>query len=306
MSFDITMQSIFIGGLEIRFYSLMILSGLLVGVVIGQREARRLGEDPEHVVNIAVIGAILALIGARMYHVLDRDQWPYYRDNPGQIVAIWNGGIGIFGAIAGAAVGLLVYVWWVNRSARLNRRPSSRMNVLRWFDIGAPSFLIGQAIGRWGNFFNEELFGPPTDLPWGIPIDVANRPLQYAADTHFHPLFFYESVLSLIGVVVLLYVARRFAQRIVVGDIFFLYFAWYGVERFVLEFLRTDNWKYGAVPMAQIVGVIFVVSAIALIVLRHRMAHDSGDAPGAEDTDGAPSRSTLRRRRRRTESEQDG
>ena len=113
MSFDITMQSIFLGSLEIRFYSLMILSGILAGVIIGQREARRLGEDPSHIVNIAVVGAIFALIGARIYHVLDRDQWPYYRDNPGQIIAIWNGGIGIFGAIAGAAVGLAVYIWWV-------------------------------------------------------------------------------------------------------------------------------------------------------------------------------------------------
>ena len=180
--FEISMQGISIGPLEIRFYSLMILSGIGVGVVIAQREAKRYGEDPTHVINITVIGAILAIVGARAYHVLDRDQWPYYAANPGDIIKVWNGGIGIFGAIAGAAIGLIIYVWWVNSSGRArDGRRAQRIGVLRWLDIGAPAFLIGQAVGRWGNFFNEELFGPPTDLPWGIPIDLINRPPEYIA-----------------------------------------------------------------------------------------------------------------------------
>ena len=302
MSFDISMEAISIGALDIRFYSLMILSGILAGVFIGQREANRLGEDPEHIVNIAVVGAIFALVGARTYHVID--QWnEVYSDRPQDVIAIWNGGIGIFGALAGSIVGLAAYVWWANSKAR-KRRGARPMRLLLWLDIGAPAFLIGQAVGRWGNFFNEELFGPPTDLPWGIPIDVANRPAQYLSDTHFHPLFFYESMLSLMGVAAMLYLARRFAHRIIIGDIFLFYFIWYGSERFALEFLRTDNWKVGAIPMAHVVTVLFIAAASIILILRHQRARGgAGDSPGVER---APSRATQRRRRRRPESGSSG
>lgn len=306
MTFDLSMQGISIGALEIRFYSLLILSGIGVGVVIAQREARRYGEDPAHVINITAIGAVLAIVGARAYHVLDRDQWPYYSANPADIIKVWNGGIGIFGAIAGAALGLILYVWWVNSTARARSGSrAKRIRVLRWLDIGAPAFLVGQAVGRWGNFFNQELFGPPTDLPWGIPIAVANRPIEYIADTHFHPLFLYESLLSLLGVVVLLYVARRLSSWLVVGDILLFYFMWYGAERFALEFLRTDNWKFGAVPMAQIIGVLGIVTAVVVMIWRHRRQradHPSDDGRSEPELKGQ-SRAAMRRRRRRTGSE---
>lgn len=296
---EFTFQSLFIGSLEIRWYSVMILSGLLVGLLLAQREAKRLGEDPDHAVNIAVIGAIFALVGARIYHVLDRDQWPYYSQNPGEIIQIWNGGIGIFGAIAGAALGLIAYVWWVNRRARKPRSGVKQMSILRWFDIGAPAFLLGQAIGRWGNLFNQELYGPPTDLPWGIPISEANRPVEHLAETHFHPLFFYESFLSFLGVVVLLFVARRFAHRLRMGDILLLYFVWYPAERSALEFLRSDNWKVGAVPMAQIVGAVLIVVAVAAMRFWKRppMAVPGDDGSGPAATGG--SHSSQRRQRRR-------
>lgn len=300
------MQGISIGFLDVRFYSLLILSGIGVGVVIAQREAKRYGENPEHVINITVIGTILAIVGARAYHVLDRDQWPYYAANPTDIIKVWNGGIGIFGAIVGAVLGLVIYVWWANSTGRAgNGRRGQQISVLRWLDIGAPAFLIGQAVGRWGNFFNEELFGPPTDLPWGIPISRANRPIEYIADTHFHPLFLYESLLSLLGVVFLLYVARRLSSRLVVGDILFLYLIWYSMERFALEFLRIDNWQFGDVPTAQIIGVSLTVAASGVIIWRHRL-NDSA-LPSNRQPDGEPgrsqSRTTLRRRRRRTGSE---
>lgn len=303
------MQGISIGFLEIRFYSLMILTGIGAGVVIAQIEAKRYGEDPTHVMNITVIGSILAIIGARAYHVLDRDQWPYYSANPGDIIKVWNGGIGIFGAIAGAALGLIIYVWWVNRSASLSSgRRAQPIRTLRWLDIGAPAFIIGQAVGRWGNFFNEELFGPPTDLPWGIPISQANRPIEYITETHFHPLFLYESLLSLLGLVVLLYVARRMSSWLVVGDILLFYLMWYSAERFVLEFLRIDNWKFGALPTAQIIGVLLTVAAISVMVWRHRQARasESNDGPGGDSEQHAQSRTAQRRQRRRTGSETGG
>ncbi len=303
MTFDISFQQITVGPLEIRFYSLLILSGLLAGVVLAQREAKRLQEDPTHVVNIAVVGSMMALVGARLYHVFDQDQWPYYRQNPGEIIAIWNGGIGIFGAIAGAALGLVLYVWWINSQARNKRRGPKPIGYLRWLDIGAPAFLLGQGIGRWGNLFNQELFGPPTDLPWGIPINVAFRPAEYIDATRFHPLFFYESLLSLAGVAVLLLVARRLAHRLRTGDLLLLYFIWYPAERFVLEFLRIGNWKFGAVPTAQIVGVVLITAAVGLLVLNHRRSREvrqEDETQAAAENQGT-SRGAQRRQRRRIE-----
>lgn len=308
MTFDITQEGITIGSLVVRFYSLMILSGIGVGVFIAQREARRYGDEPDHVVNIAVIGAFCAIIGARIYHVVDSNEWPYYSANPGEIIKVWNGGIGIFGGLAGAIVGLVLYIWWVNRS-RTGRRGAPRLRVMRWLDIGAPAFLVGQAVGRWGNFFNQELYGPPTDLPWGIPIDEAHRSAQYALETHFHPLFLYESILSAIGVGVLLYLGRRFARRMLVGDMLLLYFIWYGAERFALEFLREGNWVVGAIPTAQIVGIIFVLGSVGLLVWRHKRAHlpDSPTLGGGDDPEQhQSSRGAERRRRRRSESQSNG
>jgi phosphatidylglycerol:prolipoprotein diacylglycerol transferase len=301
MTFDITMQGISIGALEVRFYSLMILSGIGVGIFIAQREARRYGEEPDHVVSLAVIGALFAIVGARIYHVLDRNEWPYYSSNPGEIIKVWNGGIGIFGGLAGAIFGLVLYIWWVNRS-RSEHHGLPRMRVLRWLDIGAPAFLVGQAVGRWGNFFNQELFGPPTDLPWGIPIDEVHRPIAYLSETHFHPLFLYESILSAIGVAVILYVGRRFATRLIVGDILLLYFIWYGAERFWLEFLRDGNWKVGAIPAAQIVGIVFVGLSVGLLAWRHTRKHTTV-LPRDDSQPKGLSHSAERRRRRRSESQ---
>ena len=312
MTFDLEPEGITIGAIQVRFYSLMILSGAVAGILLARAEARRLGESMEHVVNIAAIGAVLGLVGARLYHVLDQQNWPFYQANPEKIIAVWNGGIGIFGAVAGALVGLLLYAYW------------KRLPVARWLDIGAPAFLLGQAIGRWGNFFNQELFGPPTNLPWGIPIDVLNRPFQYQDASRFHPLFLYESLLSLIGVAVLVYIARRFGPhmeevvdaqgrpvlkdgvpvrrlvwrggwRLLPGDVILLYFVWYPAERFGLEFLRITPWTTGGVPMAQWISGGLIFLAIGLLVWRHVRTPSDEDADQASQR----SRAALRRQRRR-------
>jgi phosphatidylglycerol:prolipoprotein diacylglycerol transferase len=276
----------------------LIVSGLLAGLLLAQREARRLREDPEHASNIALLGAVFGIIGARIYHVLDRNEWPYYAANPGKIFAVWEGGIGIYGALTGAVVALVGYLWWVNR--RAVARGEARLSVLRWLDIGAPAFLLGQAVGRWGNYFNHELFGPPTDLPWGIFIPLVNRPAEHLGATHFHPLFLYESLLSFAGVFVLLWVARRFAHRLRMGDIFLLYIVWYPAERFVLEFLRSGNWKVGALPMAQLIGVVAVTVALVLIWRwRSRPAMSTVRVQTDEQSARGPSRGTRRRRQAR-------
>ena len=303
MTFSIEMQGITIGALQLRFYSLMILLGMLAGIYLARRLVRRIGENPEHVVNIAVFGAVLGLVGARLYHVLDQRNWDYYQANPGQILAIWNGGIGIFGATAGALLALGLYAYW------------KRLDPLRWLDIGAPGFLLGQAIGRWGNFFNQELFGGPSDLPWAIPIRPENRPSDYLDVERFHPLFLYESLLSFFGVLMLVWLLWRYGPRLVEasgvrrlawpsprrlrpGDVLLLYFLWYPAERFALEFLRISPWQQGGVPMAQWVSGALFLTALGLLVWRHRRPWEVEAVPGGES---GRSRAAMRRQQRRAE-----
>ena len=305
MDFDITFRGLILFGLEIRYYSLAILAGLLAGIVLAQFEAKRLGENPDHVLNIAVLGVVFGLIGARLYHVIDL--WSFYSENPGQIFVLRAGGIGIFGAIAGAAGALVLYVWWVNRRARAGR--GQRIRSLRWFDIGAPAFLLGQAVGRWGNFFNKELYGPETSLPWGIPVGPEHHfPWDSGAAAYFHPLFLYESLLSFLGVIVLLWVGRRFGNSLRQGDLLFLYFIWYALERSALEFMRIDNWKVGDVPVAHLVSAVMIVVALLALFLWRRPPYLASGREDARRADTRPveqpaarSRSAERRARRRTQ-----
>ena len=146
---------------------------------------------------------------------------------------------------------------------------------------------------------------PATGLPWGIPIDEAHRPLGQLSETHFHPLFLYESILSAVGVVVLMYLGRRFVRRLIVGDMLLLYFIWYGAERFGLEFLRIGNWKVGAIPTAQIVGILLIALGVGLLFWRHRRKH-SQEVQSDESSKRERSRAMERRRRRRTEPRIDG
>ena len=259
-----------LGPLTIRWYGLLLVSGAFVGAYVAALEAQRRGENPDHAWNILTPALIAGIIGARLYHVFSTPAgctatvmgcgWPWYSQHPEYIVQVWRGGLGIYGGIAGGLLVILGYVWW------------NGLNLCRWLDFAAPALLIGQAIGRWGNFVNQELYGPPTTLPWGIPIDTAHRLSQYAQlppETRFHPLFLYESLWNLIGFGLLLLISRRGQRWLKEGDLALLYVLWYPLGRLWIEALRPDAWRLAGLPTAQLISLALIVIAIGGLMVRH-------------------------------------
>lgn len=277
-----------IGPIPVYWYGIGYAIGLAVAYQVLVKLARRAGEDPEVVGNAMIVVAIAALIGGRLYHVID--QWALYQDDLLKIVLPPYTGLGVYGGIATGLVAVVAYT-------RINRLP-----FWRWADIIAPALFAMQGVARWGNFFNQELYGPPTTLPWGIPIDCAHRIATYACPPgsdptailaeRFHPLFLYESLSGVLGAVVLIWIGFRLRDRLRPGDLILTFFIWYGLVRFGLEFLRQENWTFFGAPTAQVVSVLFVVPALVTLAWRHRPMHPDDDPPSrpAEATWGAPGR----------------
>ncbi len=259
-----------IGPISVFWYGICYAVGLAFAGWIIHREATWRGLRVDLLPNGMIVVAIAAVIGGRLYHVIDR--WDLYRDNPINVVLPPYTGLGAYGGIIlGTIVGIL-YIRW-------RREP-----VLGWADAIAPGLFAMQAVARWGNFFNQELYGPPMSLPWGIPIECVHRIPAYPCaelpfeTTRFHPLFLYESLSGLIGMLVLIWLGRRFASRLRRGDLLLVFFIWYGAVRFALETLRENNWTFFGIPTAQLVAGAFIVGALAILLYRHR-PRALGDAP---------------------------
>ena len=251
-----------IGPLPLYWYGIAYAVGLAGAYWIMTRQARRFGENAELLGNGLIIVGVAALVGGRLYHVID--QWHLYANDPLKIVLPPYSGLGVFG---GFVTGGLAFLFLVRRY---------RVSAWRWADIVAPGIFIMQAAGRWGNFFNQELYGPPTNLPWGIAIDCAHRVVPYACDTyplattHFQPLFLYESTSALIGAATLIWLSSRPRPRLRVGDLGAIMLIWVGAVRFLLEFLRLDNWRLADIPTAQIFGAGFVIVGPVMLWIRRR------------------------------------
>jgi len=242
-----------LGPFSIAYYGIMITSAVIAATILSHIEAKRRGLDTDHVLKLVLFVLPLGMIGARLYHVIDL--WSYYSKHPALIFG--GAGLGIFGALVGGVIGLIIYTRW------------QKLSTLQWLDILAPGIILAQAIGRWGNFFNQELYGYPTDLPWGIYIDPIHRLPGFENYTHFHPLFLYEFLWNVLGCIFLLVVGRKLKERLLNGDIICLYAIWYSIGRFYLEGLKIGVWELGGIPTARwITGIAFVVS-IAVIIYRH-------------------------------------
>lgn len=229
--------------------------------------------NPDHVWSGLVWCLILAVVGARLYHVLTpspsmaqvgiTSPWDYFR-NPLQMINLRSGGLGIYGGIAGGALGLLIFTY------------RNRLSAMAWADLGVIGVALGQFVGRWGNFFNQELYGQPTDVPWALWIDPVYRLPGYTEFSRFHPAFLYESLWNLMVFVVLLTLERRYRERLFTGDLMATYLILYAIGRTLLETVRLDSRTVvigdvsTGVPIATLVSIVIAVVMGAWIVVRHQ------------------------------------
>jgi phosphatidylglycerol:prolipoprotein diacylglycerol transferase len=232
-----------VGNFAIRWYGLLIASAVLIGVNLSQYLAKKREIDPELIADFAIWGVVAAIPCARIYYVLF--QWQSYANRPEDIIAIWKGGIAIHGAILGGVLAGLIF-------SKLNR-----LSFWQLADLMTPALILGQAIGRWGNFFNSEAFGAPTDVPWKLYIPLENRPYAVANYEYFHPTFLYESLWNLGTLGILLYLffwGISNGDRLKVGTIFLVYWIVYSSGRLWIEGLRMDSLMIGGIKMAQLVS----------------------------------------------------
>ena len=247
------------------FYGILIVIGAVLGAWLAAREAKRRGHDPEIVWDLLIYLMIGGVIGARLWHIFTPSPssgltTAWYFSHPLDMLAIWRGGLGIPGAVIGGAAVLLVY------SRKMG------LSFSEWADIIAPSLALGQAVGRWGNYFNQELYGAPTNLPWKIFIEPAKRLGGYSDVEYFHPLFLYESIWNFANMFFLLWISRRFADRLKSGDIFLVYLVTYPVGRFFLDFLRLDASMVGGLNINQTIMAVVALCSAGALYLRHRKA----------------------------------
>ncbi len=260
------------GPFAIHWYGLLIVTGALLGAYVATLQAKLWKENPELVWDLLTIVLIFGIVGARLYHVFSRPSggfvgWPYYKQHPIEIIAFWHGGfqgLGIYGAIIGGFIGLLIFALW------------RKINVWRWVDIAAPGLLVGQILGRFGNYVNQELYGPPTTLPWGIKIDAAHRYGAFTnlakypvATTRFHPTFLYEATWNFIGLLLFLYFTRKLLPKLREGDVFFAYLIWYPLGRLWVETFRPDAWTIDGIATAQIFSIIGIIIGVVGLLIRH-------------------------------------
>ena len=247
-----------VGPIALSYHGLLLALGIAVGTWLTGRELARRGYDGALALGSLFFVVPLGVVGGRLYLVATESH--RYTNNPfPKVLEVYEGGLGIYGAIAGGFLGLLLFSWYRG------------INAPTFADAAAPGLALGQAIGRWGNYFNQELFGRPSDLPWAIYIAPQNRPPQYADATSFHPTFLYEAIWDVLVCLVLLWVSRRFSGRLKAGDVFMLYVSLYSVGRFFVETLRVDQAFLigGSVRGNLLVSGVLALGFALLLLLRH-------------------------------------
>ena len=244
-----------IGPLQIHWYGLLIAVGLLLAVIYGCRRSKAFGVTDNDLIDGVLYIVPFAVLCARAYYCIF--QWDAYADNPISVLYIWEGGLAIYGGVIGAAIGIVIY--------SLIKRTKVKLTAV--LDITALGFLIGQSIGRWGNFFNREAFGAETTsfLRMGLLNKISGKV------TYYHPTFFYESVWNLCGFVLLHFLSKK---RKYDGQIALGYVAWYGLGRAMIEGLRTDSLYLGPIRVSQLLAAVSCVAAVTVLIIMAFSKHD--------------------------------
>ena len=268
-----SVSALSIGPLTIRLYALCIITGIAVAIWIGRRRYSNLGGNPDDVSEVAIWAVPFGIIGGRIYHVISSPQQYFGANgNPADALRIWQGGLGIWGAISLGAVGAYIYF----------KTHKTTLSFAKLLDSLAPGVIIAQAIGRIGNYFNQEVFGKPTTLPWAIEIEAKNRPDGYEAITTFHPTFFYE-LLWCLFIAYLLIKLPGFLKSVArnSGDIFALYVAGYTAGRLWIEALRIDEANYILGLRLNIWVSVIVFTAAAIYLYSSNRRGNTSDKPVA-------------------------
>ncbi len=255
-------DTIDLGFFSIKWYGLLIAIGVLLAILNGLKRADEFGINPDKMIDVALLTIPVAFIGARLYYVFFSESRADYFADPVSILKVWEGGLGIYG-------GIIVAFVFGPLMCKLKK-----VNIWAMFDLTALGFLIGQSIGRWGNFFNQEAFGRNTTLPWGMTGDIiqnGHADLIYDHAQPVHPTFLYESLWCILGFILLHILSKRLLSRFD-GMIFCGYMVWYGTGRFFIEGLRTDSLMAGTLRTSQLVAVIAVLLGIILFFVLRRYA----------------------------------
>ena len=247
-----------IGSFSIHYYGLIIAIGLALAVVYGLRRRKTFGLTEDDILDGALLIVPFAIICARLYYCAF--SWDSFKDDPISILYIWNGGLAIYGGVIGAAIGILVYC------------NVKKLSIGATLDLVALGFLIGQAIGRWGNFMNREAFGAPVSENYFLAMGLFNRYLgEYQ---YFHPTFLYESLWNVMGFIALHFLSKK---RQYDGQIALGYVAWYGLGRAIVEGLRTDSLWWGPFRVSQLLAAVSCIAAVVVLLVQAFRSHDQAD-----------------------------
>lgn len=242
-----------LGPLSVRWYGIIIAVGILLGYFVAQRALVKAGLHKDTLVDITFYSALFGFIAARIYFVIF--QWPYYAENPGEIIKIWHGGIAIHGGLIGGFIAGVIVCKVKN------------LNPFQIGDIVAPSIILAQGIGRWGNFMNHEAHGGPVSRAFLEQLHLPNFIIEnmYINGQYYHPTFLYESIWDVAGFIILVNIRKHLK----LGETFFLYLTWYSIGRFFIEGLRTDSLMLTSnIRVAQLVSILLILISISLIVYR--------------------------------------
>ncbi|MHC8515766.1 prolipoprotein diacylglyceryl transferase [Sporosarcina sp. ITBMC105] len=242
-----------LGPIPIRWYGILITTGIILAFIVVQKEMVKRGMHPDFLTDLLIWAVPIAIISARIYYVIF--SWDSYKDNPANIIKIWEGGIAIHGALIGAFLTTYVY--------------TKRKGISFWkvADIAAPGILIGQIIGRWGNFINQEAHGGPVSQSFLENTWIPDWIMQQMTikGVTYHPTFLYESLWNVVGLIIILLLRKVRLKR---GEMFFFYLTWYSIGRYFIEGMRTDSLYGGDLRAAQIVSILAIVFAVAMFIYR--------------------------------------